>query len=149
MTNNHVSAAEVTMKLSMACLVLWLAGLALADDAPKPMPAKEQKLQSELLHRTKTDQEARKVWIKWMNDHGTNGVVVTANLTKEQQVEFEKVTAKMKAIDEDNTKWLKDIVEKHGWPTNTLVGKDGASAAWLLVQHADADPKFQRRGALT
>src|SRR5262249_30379594 len=23
--------------------------------------------------------------------------------------------------------------------------KDGANAAWLLVQHADADPKFQRQ----
>ena len=25
------------------------------------------------------------------------------------------------------------------------MGDDGANAAWLLVQHADADPKFQRR----
>ena len=138
--------AEGTVKSTMACFAFWLAGpVALADDTPKPMPAKERKLQSELLHRTKTDQEVRKVWIKWMNDHGSNGIVVTAKLSMEQNVEFEKVTAKMKAVDEDNTKWLKGIVEQHAWPTNTLVGKDGASAAWLLVQHADADPKFQRR----
>jgi hypothetical protein len=45
----------------------------------------------------------------------------------------------------DNTKWLKGVVERHGWPTNRLVGADGARAAWLLVQHADADPEFQRR----
>src|SRR5262249_27591425 len=34
--------------------------------------------------------------------------------------------------------------DKHGWPTVTMVGKDGAHAAWLLVQHADRDRKFQR-----
>ena len=26
-----------------------------------------------------------------------------------------------------------------------MVGKDGAHAAWLLAQHADRDPAFQRR----
>jgi hypothetical protein len=26
-----------------------------------------------------------------------------------------------------------------------LVGEDGAHAAWLLAQHADRDPAFQRR----
>ena len=40
---------------------------------------------------------------------------------------------------------LGEIVERHGWPTFTLVGKDGAKAAWLLVQHADLSPKFQRK----
>jgi len=38
----------------------------------------------------------------------------------------------------------RDIVEEEGWPTLTLVGDDGASAAWLLIQHADNDPSFQR-----
>jgi hypothetical protein len=41
--------------------------------------------------------------------------------------------------------WLKQTVEKLGWPTNSLVGSEGADAAWLLVQHADADVKFQRK----
>lgn len=30
-------------------------------------------------------------------------------------------------------------------PGRTLVGDDGAEHAWLLVQHADHDPQFQRR----
>src|SRR5262249_39440616 len=100
---------------------------------------------SELLGRTKTDQEARKAMMQWMKGHGPDGVGVTAVLGKEAKAAFEKLTAKVKAVDEDNTKWLKGVVGRHGWPTNTLVGKDGANAAWLLVQHADADPKFQRR----
>jgi len=132
------------MKTTIFSLVLSLGGLA-ADDTPKQPPAKDPELQRELLRRTAVDQEARKVWVKWMNDHGVNGGAVAAKLSKEEQAEFEKLATKLKEVDEGNTKWLKGVVEKHGWPTNTLAGKDGASAAWLLVQHADADPKFQRR----
>src|SRR5207244_6160203 len=48
------------------------------------------------------------------------------------------------AIDADNTAWLKDVVRRHGWPGCSLVGAEAANAAWLLVQHADRDPAFQR-----
>lgn len=40
---------------------------------------------------------------------------------------------------------MKEIVAKHGWPGKSLVGEDGAFAAWLLVQHADREPEFQER----
>ncbi|MBS0204248.1 MAG: hypothetical protein JSS49_15200 [Planctomycetes bacterium] len=109
------------------------------------MPVKQPELRRELLRRTKADQEAREAWVQWMKVRGSSGVVVQATLSKEEQVELEAVTAKMKAVDEDNTKWLKGVVERGGWPSNTQAGKDGANAAWLLVQHADSDPKFQRR----
>lgn len=39
---------------------------------------------------------------------------------------------------------LKEIVARHGWPGRSLVGEDGAHAAWLIAQHADFDPAFQR-----
>ena len=52
---------------------------------------------------------------------------------------------KMMEIDRQNTTWLKEIVEKHGWPGKTLVGQDGAHSAWLLVQHADQDVVFQKK----
>jgi DNA-directed RNA polymerase subunit RPC12/RpoP len=48
------------------------------------------------------------------------------------------------AVDEDNTLWLKRVVEDDGWPTASLVGVEGAHAAWLLAQHADRDLPFQR-----
>jgi len=134
------------MKLTLTFVALGLIGcVALADDKPKPLPAKEQELRHELLLRTKADQDAREVWSRWMKEHGSNGVVNTVDLSKEQQAEFVRVTAKLNEVDAENTKWLKGVVEKHGWPSNTLVGSDGAEAAWLLAQHADADPKFQRR----
>ncbi|MFT4198522.1 MAG: hypothetical protein QM601_11555 [Pseudoxanthomonas sp.] len=47
------------------------------------------------------------------------------------------------AIDRDNTAWLKQVVAEKGWPGVSMAGKDGAEAAWLLVQHADADAAFQ------
>ena len=49
------------------------------------------------------------------------------------------------AIDRDNSRWLAGVLDEHGWPAWQLVGKDGASAAWLLAQHADEDFTLQRR----
>ena len=48
------------------------------------------------------------------------------------------------AMDKKNTARMKAVVAKFGWPGIKLVGKHAATAAWLLVQHADADPTFQK-----
>jgi len=50
-----------------------------------------------------------------------------------------------KRIDKKNTAWLKRIVKQYGWPTASLVGKRASYGAWLLVQHADHDLKFQKK----
>lgn len=47
-------------------------------------------------------------------------------------------------IDFANTKTLKKIIEKYGWPDEMLVEKEGAEAAWLIAQHADHDVNFQK-----
>lgn len=39
---------------------------------------------------------------------------------------------------------LREIIAASGWPTRTQVGADGASAAWLIAQHADFDVRFQQ-----
>ena len=51
----------------------------------------------------------------------------------------------MRQADGENLPWLKAVIAEHGWPGTSLVGTDGAQAAWLLAQHADADPAFQRQ----
>jgi hypothetical protein len=51
----------------------------------------------------------------------------------------------MREADGENLPWLKAVVAEHGWPGSWLVGADGTHAAWLLAQHADADPAFQRQ----
>lgn len=50
----------------------------------------------------------------------------------------------LSAVDAVHTARLKAIVAAHGWPTVAQVGQDGADAAWLLAQHADKAPAFQR-----
>ena len=52
---------------------------------------------------------------------------------------------RMTLIDRSNTARLRGIVDKYGWPDESLVGQDGASAAFLLVQHADRNPAFQKQ----
>jgi hypothetical protein len=110
--------------------VIIAAPLAAEEPAKKPT---EEGLRKELLQRVKEDQDARKAMIEWMRSNKPEP-------GKPLPPEMERVGK----IDEDNTKWLRHVVEKHGWPTFTMVGKDGAHAAWLLVQHADKDRKFQR-----
>ncbi len=48
------------------------------------------------------------------------------------------------AIDEENVKWLFELVRTKGFPTVAQVGEQGVKDAWLLVHHADRAPKFQQ-----
>jgi hypothetical protein len=79
-----------------------------------------QDLRGELLRRAKRDQAARRA---------------------SRGADFWPVYR----VDAENLRWLKQVVADIGWPGASAVGEDGAHAAWLLVQHAGADPKFQRR----
>jgi hypothetical protein len=56
----------------------------------------------------------------------------------------DELAAEWQRVDEDNTRWLGDLVSARGWPGRTLVGEKGAGAAWLLAQHADHNPVQQR-----
>jgi hypothetical protein len=47
-------------------------------------------------------------------------------------------------VDSENTAWLRSVLDHMGWPGRSLVGEQGAQAAWLLAQHADHDPEFQQ-----
>lgn len=59
------------------------------------------------------------------------------------------VVARLGAVlaerDRANTRWLQDVVARQGWPKVSEVGEPASTQAWLLVQHADADPAFQLR----
>jgi hypothetical protein len=41
---------------------------------------------------------------------------------------------------------MEEILDEHGWPGWSLVGEEAATAAWVLIQHADVDLDLQRRG---
>lgn len=59
---------------------------------------------------------------------------------------FKGYHPRMEAVHRRNAARLREIIEAHGWPGRSLVGEDGEDAAWLIVQHAIAEPDFQRRG---
>ncbi|MFN2549913.1 MAG: DUF6624 domain-containing protein [Myxococcales bacterium] len=67
------------------------------------------------------------------------------DLVVQRDFKDQKSLAQMKALDARHTARLKEVVAKYGWPGKSLVGEKAVHAAWLLVQHADADPAFQRR----
>jgi hypothetical protein len=129
---------------TFALVLLCCGGFALAGDTPKSNPAQETDLRIELLSRVKTDQGTRNALVAWLNEHDKWGAFNPATLSAERKAEYQKIEDAVKRADQENTDRLVTIVEKYGWPSTTLVGKDGAHAAWLLVQHADATPKFQR-----
>jgi hypothetical protein len=48
-----------------------------------------------------------------------------------------------------NTARLKAVVVDHGWPGRSLVGEDGAHAAWLILQHAGRGSPLSERRTIT
>jgi hypothetical protein len=56
----------------------------------------------------------------------------------------DEVAAEWQRVDDDNTRWLGDLLTTRGWPGQTLAGEDGAQAAFLLAQHADRVPALQQ-----
>jgi hypothetical protein len=92
-----------------------------AESASPRNPA----LRDELLRRLQRDQEVRAQW----NSGSQNP----------------QTLARVNAIDRENTARMRQIIRVHGWPGRDEVGKDGLQAAFLIVQHADAAPDFQKQ----
>jgi hypothetical protein len=89
-------------------------------------PAKMPELREELLKRMAADQQSR------------------ADLYKKYNGVFsDEALDEMKKIDAENTEWIKPKMKQYGWLGNSLVGVDGAMAAFLLVQHTK-DAEFRK-----
>ena len=115
--------------LSSAFPVLLL-GLSWCQQQGLPLSAVSDKgialpaIRQELLQRVEKDQAIRKQMVSGTPD---SAVIQT-----------------LRRVDKENREWLAPLVDQHGWLGASQVGQDGAHAAWLLVQHADQDPGFQR-----
>ena len=98
-----------------------------AEPADQKKPSNPT-LRCELLEMMRVDQEARK------------------SLDLNDKTSWPEVVKTLERIDRAHTERMKAIVAEHGWPTRSMVGRDGASAAWLLVQHAGkAELAFMER----
>ena len=58
---------------------------------------------------------------------------------------FDGYNTRMAAVHEEHAARLDRLITDHGWPGKSLVGEQGAEAAWLVLQHAIASPALQRR----
>lgn len=58
---------------------------------------------------------------------------------------FDGYAPRMEEVHRRNAAALEAVIQRHGWPGRSLVGADGAQAAWLVLQHAIGDPALQRR----
>jgi hypothetical protein len=72
-----------------------------------------------------TDQPGRLQVIEAEKQHGRNSAPVRELWTKQS------------AIDQQNIGRLEAIVAAHGWPKRSVFGAKAASAAFLILQHAD------------
>lgn len=100
-------------------------------------PRGEAELSRQLEARTVTEQMIRNALTLGMRPDGPSMTATGAAIFRA------RMGAAMAAHDQVNTEWLKGIVAERGWPKLSEVGPEASSAAWLLVQHADADPVFQ------
>jgi hypothetical protein len=130
---------------TLSLIFLLLCAASFADDALDDNDIKDPALREELLTRIERDQEARFAAINWSAERGVDGIVDEDSLTDDEKADRDSLQAKVSEVDSANVLWLKNIVGEQGWPRYSDVGIDGGDGAWLLVQHADADPSFQRQ----
>ena len=82
-------------------------------------------LQKEINERAAADQKARQQWVKYPSS--------------------KKWAAAVKEQDVQNTDFVAQTLEKHGWPTHDMVGNEASNNFWLLVQHADHNIELQEK----
>ncbi|MFN3435179.1 MAG: DUF6624 domain-containing protein [Sphingomonas sp.] len=127
--------AKLASARRVADTLLWSVALAQAvgDDGDT--------LAAELKARPISDQVLRgaQTW----NDGEVKGAPALDPM--ERAIVQASIWSAIRARDQANTIWLKGVVAKHGWPTIAMVGAEASQNAWLLVQHATADPAFQLR----
>jgi hypothetical protein len=78
---------------------------------------------NDLKRRVQSDQAARR---KWLADPKSKDL-----------------SRSVDAIDTSNLAWLRKLIAEKSFPTAAQVGNEGVHLAWVLLQHADQDPKLQ------
>jgi uncharacterized protein (TIGR03067 family) len=100
---------------------------------------KESELRTELLARRKADTTARRKVLELLQK--SNG-----KPEGEAAERLQQLVAEIQEMDAKHGEWLKGAVKTHGWPGVSLVGKDGAEAAFALAQHGgQSDLEFQKK----
>jgi hypothetical protein len=126
----------LTRLLIAAAAMVWVLPSVAQDNKPTAPKVAEPALRDELVKRMKTEQAVREELAKAVPS--TSPTVVEDSKKPEVQAIFRK----MARIDADNLAWLKKVVAEKGWPTKSMVGREGALGAFLIAQHATTDLEF-------
>ena len=122
-------------------------------DPLKALPAwkdlleKMERNQRAYLATLKAPRLREELLLMWANDQRAR--LLREQKRRELQVDYSSpaLAPQFKLIEETdsfNTRRIKEIVRVQGWPAITMVGRDGAFAAWAIVQHSN-DVPFQER----
>lgn len=114
------------MKMRHALVVTLALVLPVAAQAQLPTappPPRDEALRAALVSRGRQDQAVREVFLAGHHQDSTD-------------------IRRMTEVDADNTSFLKRVIAEKGWPGRSMVGSDGATAAFLIAQHS-ADTSFQ------
>lgn len=109
-------------------LLLSLANLGFAQNSSTG--GINQPLRRELLRMEEEDQ-------KYRNE--ISEVEKKTPASDEKQKRLAALWKRQEEADKRNIKRLAEIIEKYGWPGNSLVGREGSLTAFLIVQHADLE----------
>jgi len=117
-------AARLSRALVIAAAAIAVAGPARGDGAPKDAagkaagPSYDAALDNEIEAMVAVDQRVRQT--------------PSTELTNGDREAMRRVDALHEAR-------MREIVATHGWPGRSLVGRDGAQGAWLIVQHCSRE----------
>ena len=88
-------------------------------------------LRDELFELWESDESGRMLIQEAVRQHGRD--------SPEVQALWEEQSRK----DARNLARLREIISEHGWPGQSIVGRDGAATAFLILQHADHEAQVE------
>ncbi|MCZ4409914.1 hypothetical protein O3Q51_13920 [Cryomorphaceae bacterium 1068] len=116
------------MKVSFTIFLSILSIFCLAQEEGNPNTVFNQSLADELSARSELDQIAAYIPQGKYEDYSS-----------------EEWSAFKDSVFRTNKAFLERVLDIHGYPGYDLVGEKGERDYWVMVQHCDFDPAFQRR----
>jgi hypothetical protein len=99
-------------------------------------PKNKKWVKKKLKHMFDVDQYMRNYW---------NDQPFKQKYSEDEKAEFQKFfLSRFQAMDARNTNELKRLLKIYPWFKISEFGKVTDKQAWILVQHADMDPEFQK-----
>lgn len=130
------------------CEVAFIAG---STRFAETLERGERRLRGESRFRASRDNSIAQIQIMlrdmWITDQAGRLAYLqlqTENRSGEAWWAYRRATAHVIATDAVATDAMREVLERYDWVDRDRFGARASGQAWLLVQHADHDPDFQR-----